>query len=72
MPVNPLTYSKGFPLYKAFALLLIATSVIGLVLPLGSYPVNIITDEPIRALVAREMLISGDWLTPTLNGELLF
>ncbi len=27
------------------------------------------TDEPRRALVALEMILSGDYLTPTLNGE---
>lgn len=34
-------------------------------LPLGG-------DEAIRALVSLEMIISGDYLTPTLNGELYF
>jgi 4-amino-4-deoxy-L-arabinose transferase-like glycosyltransferase len=34
-------------------------------LPLGG-------DESIRALVSMEMMISGDYITPTLNGELYF
>ncbi len=32
----------------------------------------LIGDEAIRALVSLEMMISGDYLTPTLNGELYF
>lgn len=35
---------------------------------LGLLP--LIGDEAIRALVALEMMISGDYITPTLNGEL--
>jgi 4-amino-4-deoxy-L-arabinose transferase-like glycosyltransferase len=37
---------------------------------LNAYPVRIASDEAIRALVAAEMMISGDYITPTLNGEL--
>jgi len=33
-------------------------------------PLNVENDEARRALVAAEMIISGDYLTPTLNGEL--
>jgi 4-amino-4-deoxy-L-arabinose transferase-like glycosyltransferase len=32
----------------------------------------LIGDEAIRALVSIEMILSGDYLTPTLNGELYF
>jgi 4-amino-4-deoxy-L-arabinose transferase-like glycosyltransferase len=32
----------------------------------------LIGDEAIRALVSLEMMISGDYVTPTLNGELYF
>lgn len=39
---------------------------------LGYMPVMFGTDEPRRALVALEMLISKDYITPTLNGELYF
>jgi 4-amino-4-deoxy-L-arabinose transferase-like glycosyltransferase len=37
---------------------------------LGLLPLN--NDESIRALVSHEMIISGDYITPTLNGELYF
>lgn len=37
---------------------------------LNVYPVRIASDEAIRALVAAEMMISHDYITPTLNGEL--
>jgi len=36
---------------------------------LAYLPIEIITDEPRRALVAMEMIYSGNWITPTLNGE---
>ncbi|GAB3340748.1 hypothetical protein GCM10027299_54410 [Larkinella ripae] len=39
---------------------------------LGYLPLDTGTDEPRRALVALEMILSGDYLTPTLNGELYF
>jgi len=47
-------------------------SIPALVVSSGSYPITIYTDEPIRALVTKEMLISGNWLAPTLNGEYYF
>ncbi|GAA4413540.1 hypothetical protein GCM10023187_41930 [Nibrella viscosa] len=37
---------------------------------LGFLPLDPDSDEPRRALVALEMILSGDYLTPTLNGEL--
>ncbi len=37
---------------------------------LGFYPMDIESDEPIRSLVALEMIYSGDLITPTLSGEL--
>ncbi|MGA0559089.1 ArnT family glycosyltransferase [Larkinella sp. VNQ87] len=39
---------------------------------LGYLPLDTGSDEPRRALVALEMILSGDYLTPTLNGELYF
>ncbi|WP_234733504.1 ArnT family glycosyltransferase [Tellurirhabdus bombi] len=39
---------------------------------LGALPLDIRSDEPRRALVALEMMLSGDYLTPTLNGKLYF
>lgn len=37
---------------------------------LGYLPLSTITDEPRRALISAEMMISGDYITPTINGEL--
>ena len=37
---------------------------------LGVLPLDIRTDEARRALVSLEMMLSGDYITPTLNGEL--
>ena len=37
---------------------------------LGYLPLSTVTDEPRRALVAAEMMISGDYITPTINGEI--
>ncbi len=37
---------------------------------LGYLPLNTDTDEARRALVTAEMMISGDYLTPTINGQL--
>jgi|GEM_PF-197233 4-amino-4-deoxy-L-arabinose transferase-like glycosyltransferase len=36
---------------------------------LGTLPLEIRTDEGRRALVTAEMMISGDYVSPTLNGE---
>jgi 4-amino-4-deoxy-L-arabinose transferase-like glycosyltransferase len=53
-----------------FAVFLLA--VVALVLPIGTYPVTLLTDEPIRLMVSSEMIISGDYLSPTLNGDPYF
>ena len=37
---------------------------------LGVLPLDIRTDEARRSLVSLEMMLSGDFITPTLNGEL--
>ena len=37
---------------------------------LGYYP--IMADEPTRAIVAMEMIFSGDYIVPTINGELYY
>lgn len=42
----------------------------GLFIHLGNVP--LMSDEGIRGLVALEMQLSGDYLTPTINGELYF
>ena len=39
---------------------------------LGYLPLDTRSDEPRRALVALEMMLSGDYITPTLNGERYF
>ncbi|MBN3036188.1 MAG: glycosyltransferase family 39 protein [Bacteroidales bacterium] len=39
---------------------------------LGLLPLNFPTDEPRRALVALEMILSENYLTPTLNGEFYY
>ncbi|MGM0551421.1 MAG: ArnT family glycosyltransferase [Bacteroidota bacterium] len=61
-------YLKAHPLLFLYA---------GLLLALPAYLINLglmpfIEDESIRGLVALEMLFSGDYLTPTLGGELYF
>lgn len=43
---------------------------IGYVSHLGYLPLSPVTDEPRRALVALEMMLSGDYITPTLNGDI--
>jgi 4-amino-4-deoxy-L-arabinose transferase-like glycosyltransferase len=57
------------PYAVAVVLILMAYAVIS---NLGKLPVSIESDEPIRALVSTEMEITGNYLTPTLNGELYF
>ncbi|MEP6888968.1 MAG: glycosyltransferase family 39 protein [Nitrospirales bacterium] len=54
---------KWFP-----ALLLLATAILLLFLNLGKLGLTD-RDEGSNAEVAREMVESGDWITPTLNGE---
>ncbi|MCF8428024.1 MAG: glycosyltransferase family 39 protein [Bacteroidia bacterium] len=39
---------------------------------LGYLPIDVDSDEPRRGLVALEMIFSGDYITPTLNGEPYF
>ncbi|UHG90070.1 ArnT family glycosyltransferase [Spirosoma oryzicola] len=61
-----LSYLIGWPALT-LGLLLVA-----LVSHLGYLPLDTSSDEPRRALVAIEMMLSGDYITPTLNGELYF
>lgn len=37
---------------------------------IGTLPLDITTDEPRRALVSLEMMLSGNYAVPTLNGEM--
>lgn len=46
--------------------------IIALFSHLGYLPLDLASDEPRRALVALEMMLSGDYLTPTLNGAPYF
>lgn len=39
---------------------------------LGYLAINFPTDEPTRAIVALEMIISGNYFTPTINGEFYY
>ncbi len=39
---------------------------------LGFLAINFPTDEPTRAIVALEMIISGNYFTPTINGEFYY
>lgn len=39
---------------------------------LGFLAINFPTDEPTRALVAMEMIVSGNYITPTINGEFYY
>lgn len=61
-------YLKAHPIVFLFAGLLLALP--AYLIHLGLMP--LIEDESIRGLVALEMLFSGDYLTPTLGGELYF
>lgn len=43
-----------------------------LLINLGNLPLVITTDEARRALVALEMMFSGNYITPTINGEFYY
>jgi 4-amino-4-deoxy-L-arabinose transferase-like glycosyltransferase len=55
-----------------WSVVLVAGLLIVLVSHLGYVPLDTRSDEPRRALVALEMMLSGDYVTPTLNGERYF
>ena len=59
--------TSGFPLIW---LLLLTVGLLTVLLShLGYLPLDTRSDEPRRALVALEMIIADDYITPTLNGE---
>lgn len=65
-----LSSTGNIPLNRLFLLLTIVLMVPALLINLGLMPFFITNDEAIRTLVAFEMQISGDWITPTNNGAL--
>ncbi|MDX2047136.1 MAG: glycosyltransferase family 39 protein [Chitinophagaceae bacterium] len=58
------------PVEKRFFWLITAVLAFAYTSHISFYPINVGTDEGIRALVSLEMMLSGDYITPTLNGEL--
>jgi 4-amino-4-deoxy-L-arabinose transferase-like glycosyltransferase len=54
----------------AFQLCLLLLAIPALLINLGLMP--LISDEPTRGIVSLEMLYSGDYIHPTINGELYF
>jgi len=57
---------------KLFVLLSIGVLSIALFLNLDAHHMFIHTDEPRRALVALEMMLSDNYIVPTLNGEVYY
>ena len=55
--------------YLHTALALIALCFIAMLINLGEHHMFVHTDEPRRAVVALEMIFSGNYIVPTLNGE---
>ncbi len=55
--------------YLYTALALIGLCFIAMLINLGAHHMFVHTDEPRRAVVALEMIFSGNYIVPTLNGE---
>lgn len=69
----PLTLHRKTGLFgPVWSLLLIGGLLTVLWSHLGYLPLDTRSDEPRRALVALEMILSNDYVTPTLNGERYF
>jgi 4-amino-4-deoxy-L-arabinose transferase-like glycosyltransferase len=62
-----MTRFSGTRILQLFVILI---SIPALFINLGLLP--LISDEPTRGIVTLEMLISGDYIHPTINGELYF
>ncbi|MCD4735143.1 MAG: glycosyltransferase family 39 protein, partial [Bacteroidales bacterium] len=60
--------NHNWVLYALFLILLVPA----LLINLGYLPLIFPSDEPRRALVALEMMISDNYITPTLNGEFYY
>lgn len=65
-----INYLKNHP--AVFYLLCVAMLFPALLWHLGYLAINFPTDEPTRAIVALEMIISGNYFTPTINGEFYY
>ncbi len=65
--INYLKANPGF-----FYLFCVAMLFPALLWHLGYLAINFPTDEPTRAIVALEMIISGNYFTPTINGEFYY
>ncbi len=61
---------KDWPKERIFFVLILLLSIPSLLIHLGAPA--FIEDESIRSLVALEMELSGNYITPTLNGEFYF
>ncbi len=55
--------------FYAFAILMLFPALLG---NLGYLAINFPTDEPTRAVVALEMIVSGNYITPTINGDFYY
>jgi 4-amino-4-deoxy-L-arabinose transferase-like glycosyltransferase len=62
-----LQLSESQYFYTAWALILLCF--IAMLINLGAHHMFVHTDEPRRAVVALEMILSGNYVVPTLNGE---
>ncbi|GAP42654.1 4-amino-4-deoxy-L-arabinose transferase [Lentimicrobium saccharophilum] len=55
--------------FYAFAVVMLIPA---LLWHLGFLAINFPTDEPTRAIVALEMIVSGNYITPTINGDFYY
>jgi 4-amino-4-deoxy-L-arabinose transferase-like glycosyltransferase len=60
---------SGYPRYKLAFLICFVGIAMAYLSHLGVVPIHAAADECRRALVAMEMNMTGDYLTPTINGE---
>ena len=65
-----INYLKSNPrIFYIFSILMLFPA---LLWHLGFLAINFPTDEPTRAIVALEMIVSGNYFTPTINGEFYY
>ncbi|HSC54691.1 MAG TPA: glycosyltransferase family 39 protein [Phnomibacter sp.] len=60
------------PSIRTLVIIAVALLLFAYLSPLGKIPLDTRGDESRRALVTAEMVISGDYVTPTLNGQPYF